>query len=221
MSKLRLPTIEVFHDADSAAIEVEPALTGIEMVSDIAGKLQLINTERRLRLGLDADMIDEREIRWPKFAADLNVVLTNRQFSSVNEIGARVVGRAYFEDKGQRVALVTTQTHFVDEAVAHEVGHLFGLKNVKDIGASEEMGHCPKRLCIMTANHETYEYLVPKQTTMPRRWLERLGIAQPQYDIEPYSMTTGFCGGCADDLREAAVVSFMAKNGLNQARGIY
>jgi len=221
MNQLAVPTVEIFRDLDDAPADIAPALAGIAMVSEIAGRLDVVNTKRSLRLGYaPGTPIDNREIRWPAFAADFNLVLTGKELVGNEAIAdTRPVGRAYVTNIGPQAAVVSMAAPLAEQTAAHELGHMFGLKNIFD--ESTEDTHCDKVFCIMFPVRDIVDYEVPRSRALPGRWLERLGIVRREHDVEPRSSLLGFCDGCTADLRQLAVARFMVKNGLKLPDSIY
>lgn len=225
MSSFEFPCIEIFSDADNLPSSAEVALEGVAKVIAIAGRIDVIDERRKIRLSYKPgeDMADQN-IRWPNFRADYNLVLTERIFSSEADRaqGRHVTGRAHLRvDKPQVAVVSTSASNFADEVVAHEFGHMLGLKNPLGNGLLEGLTHCEKPSCIMYPTSEFIVYEVPRAVSMPKRWMERAGLVKGVHDVEKYSVTTGFCSDCRDDLQQAAVQKFLSKNGLNLPGVIY
>jgi hypothetical protein len=221
MSNVALPCVEIFRDADSSSVDFAPAFEGIDLVANEAGRL-IVESGRRIRLNYEegSDM-DTRPVRWPLFAADFNIVLTDRIFrGETGQDGYRPVGRSSLYENGPQAAVVSTDSRSVKVTVAHELGHMLGLKKPQG-GRLEDIAHCASTTCIMheVSQVRTIKKMIP--STRGRHWMASLGIVEPQFSFSLTDAATEFCEDCRVDLRHAAVAKFMIKNGLDTASGIY
>jgi hypothetical protein len=216
-----LPSVEIFKDADSGSVDLDAAFEGIELVAQDTGRL-LVESGRRIKLHYgDGNGMDRRPVRWPRFVADFNIVVTDRAFEGDAEHeGYRPVGRSSLYEAGPQAAVVSTESRSVKLTVAHELGHMLGLKRPAG-GRLEDIAHCATAACIM---HEVSQVIPVKKmipSTRGRHWMASLGIVEPQFSFSLPEPAHEFCDDCRGDLRLGAVAKFMVKNGLDTASGIY
>jgi len=155
---VRNPTVEIFQDLHSNAQPVELAHEALGYIATIIGPLDIVDDQRRIRLVNNAEQtyVDFNNVRWPRFAADVNIVLSQRAILQdgrgipLHERDAQAHrGPSGISQFGGNVALIDTdKTTAVRSAAAHEFGHLYGLK--KDgVNADGNSLHCAVRSCVM------------------------------------------------------------------------
>lgn len=156
-------SVEIFRDSSRKKLSTEAAEAGIDIVRQIATGVKIMKTTRLLTIAKsEQGFVDMAKIRWPKFDADLNVIVTDRPIfppdmdrsdptddwlqaylSGVMGISQRLPGLG-----STRVAVIDTQISSSTENVtAHEVGHLLNLKKQGETWDNES--HCSTQECTM------------------------------------------------------------------------
>ena len=158
----RFLSAAIYHDDTSPDISIEPALLGIEIVNTITPWIRIEQDMRSQRVGRhNLDYISGDTVRWPRFNADLNIVLTTRRLVSDEDVQSdgrlnykklaykdHLVGLAFSADRvnSKRVALVDISSiKRPEHIVAHELGHLLGIK-----GPIDDNLHCDSKRCLMS-----------------------------------------------------------------------
>lgn len=156
----RFLSAKVYQDSFSPDLPVERAIAGIEIVKTIAPWIRIERTQRAVTVGgTRRDFIVADTLAWPRLDADLNVVLTNRPLvrdGDVLQTGGldhkrlatqeETVGLAFHFSRvgSKRIALVNTRSiRRYEHTVAHELGHLLGVK-----GKNDDQ-HCGQKTCLM------------------------------------------------------------------------
>jgi len=229
--KIPPTTVEIFRDVDAHRdIPLESVYAAIEYVGEIAGKLTVINDSHRIRLGKPTyPMCVMERVRWPKFEAQMNLVLTERTIvSSATSQNAekeaaitqlpRILGIANFSSfwrpTSKDVAIVdVASTPNVKEVMTHEIGHLFGLSRKNRAVSADGGTHCPDPTCVMkpdTGLRIAHEKVHKRGVS---GILERIGIAAPEYVPRYVDEITPFCADCTEELGRTAMMRSLARQG--------
>jgi len=208
-------SVEVFRDAHAPEVDVTYAANGINLVNQITDN-SLVITDTRRKIAItknESPTIRATAIRWPAHpSTDIQLVLTNRSLDASSPhtpssdfddlLFGEVAGYAERNPhKSGGVAVISTLRDTLVEpqfTVAHELGHLFGLRY------NDEGRHCEDNLCIMyPSSTPTVEY-----TRIPSSglsgWLERQGYRKARYTPVESRVATSFCTPCEKQLAQRA-----------------
>lgn len=216
-------TVEVFRDADRKDTSLDLAMPGIDLVRSHDVPLQVIRSDRLLRVARpEDDSVVANKIRWPKLGADLNIVLTNRPLfdtapsSSQDSLYARQdrLGVALYSDRplANKIALIGLgEMGHSDLTVAHEMAHLLNVQPTNAIEGNQR--HCATERCVMhpVARREHIEERVPQKGI--RLIQEKLGYRLPEYTDRLVPMAHDFCIDCGGQLAKRAFFLMMQKSG--------
>lgn len=213
-------TVEIFHDAESGRLDPGVVLSGLEVVSAIAGRLDIIRQTRLLKVSLpNADEVQVDKIRWPAFEADINMVLTERPLVLAQQSNGTIV-----ESINAGVAMPFSQVALIDVSsakfprmtTAHEIGHLFGLKNVGTwVDGPEAGAHCRRMDCIMHSTRLEQPEIVPVSVKGIRKAMQNLKLTPPQYKVVTTCSNAEFCHECTDQLEKAGQKRALARRGIH------
>jgi hypothetical protein len=162
----RLTTVEIFHDEVDGRLPLDPVYQGVQATNDIVGNLQIIRDSELVSVvdgyGFDS-CIAVDYVQWPRFSADLNIIVTNRRLlceqeaslfdylqSGARKVGILAVGIAYTHPEVGRIAIVKMD-ELGDRAAttSHEIGHLYNLKNQGGKHDNDHELHCRDKKCTM------------------------------------------------------------------------
>jgi hypothetical protein len=203
---LFVASIEVFHDQECGPSPfTDEVLEGIEKVNEVTGGLDIVNVHRGIKIAREgAEAVNVNSVRWPRFPANLNIVITDRpvikaDMSHVNP-GQFLTGTS---QRKSRVAVVTAKAGpAMKLSTTHELGHLFGLKSPNTRTSHTDGCHCNGAHCAMSPEAEFSQHEEPTRLfSMPRR-------SQP---VQRTPRNTDFCGDCADELVHHANIRALEK----------
>ncbi|MEO7904299.1 MAG: hypothetical protein ABIR91_00735 [Candidatus Saccharimonadales bacterium] len=199
-------SVEVYRDVECRDAPVDAAESGVDLISRITTGIQIVRASRLLRIApSDSDVVNIDKIRWPKFDADLNVVLTERPICANGGTVAYKYGVSVRDERAGslRVAVVDiNHPDFPDVVAAHELGHLFSLK--KSGESWDNDGHCKLPSCLMQQYTQTIEREVPVTQRGLRRLSEKVGFSSVQYETTKHPKADEFCQECARQLDKSA-----------------
>lgn len=207
-------SVEVFRDA-SSSVDSTAGREGVELVGSFVRNLRIVRSDRAIKLsGSDPGSINPSKVNWPRFSADLNVVLTDKalQLTDEDDKSGVVLGEAQTWSDGTRVAMVDTvrsgsNAQFV---TAHETSHLIGL-SYKRLGETD--GHCDIDECLMYPYTTTSTEKTLRPQKGLRAWRERRGYVMPEWDEYEVAIQKSFCGNCIEQLAQRAFFLLMQKQG--------
>lgn len=231
-----LPTLsaEIFCDSDCGSIPTGTTETAIGYLGSITGGIEVIANSRKVKLANNPNQtyIEPSVIRWPAFRADINVVLTTRSvyFGEADDplpmmdkaLAAQLsatLGIAISNGK-KPVALVdVVKSPAVTPIVVHELGHLFGLKEM-GISKDPKSSHCLLDNCSMKATYEHRPLIVRDVPTGIKKVLGWAGINKPRYTmieerVEP------FCSECSEQVHKKAYFRRVRASGSYVPPGSY
>ncbi|HET6924224.1 MAG TPA: hypothetical protein VFH39_00135 [Candidatus Saccharimonadales bacterium] len=147
-------TFEIFHDIDRGKFPTESVEAAITYIGEIIGEHTILsNRSVRLSSNPSSEYIDMEKIRWPKFSADVNIVLTDRALDKPPEGSdvalldlTRRITTGVSNPLSKVAVIDTLRTTAEAATVTHEIGHLFNLK-LKGITKSTQSPHCALNLC--------------------------------------------------------------------------
>lgn len=153
----RYLTAEIYRDAATPDLSIDPALSGLEIIRDIAPWIRIQKENGIALSGLPEGPIDVDEVPWPKVDADLTIVLTQRKLLGVQAVDHQRsqavdldflgVTMTWLKPKFRQVIVVDTSSiKRPEHIVAHEIGHAFGIDNATT--ESSDM-HCQDKKCLM------------------------------------------------------------------------
>lgn len=215
---MRPLSVEIFRDEDSRHLSPEIAEHGIDNVDRIVRGIEIVRATRLFRMPVNAHgwVESSNRVRWPKFPADLNVILTEKPIAAgpdsktLGDGSLSVGGVAHVDNTvdGLRVAIINTTLPFADIAVAHETGHLLNLKNHGSTCDGE--GHCVNDDCIMHPSQQP-------EITFTSQYIGRRGIFRRKSYREKAtgykSSTEQFCEECSHQARVNSFMLQKAKSG--------
>ena len=157
--------------------------------------------------------IDHSAIRWPKFAGDLNVLVTEFPIYHVDTstepdpvplrkdraISSPTIGLAL---PARKIAIVDTQKSpdALSQATAHEIGHLLGVKKRGD--KWDQVDHCTDAACLMA----THADVSKEEIRIPKRgidaFLERRGYRKAEYKTVD-NRNVAACDECSEQIGQA------------------
>lgn len=206
-------TVEVFRDQDNPKMSVEAAEGGIDRIRRVTTGIEIVRATNILRIAdKEAESADIREINWPDFEADMNIVLTNRKIDDgYHKDFTRGISRSVKGIGALKVAVIDVGRDFSDITVAHEVSHLFSLKESGENW--DKHGHCIDGSCVMHAapSFELITKRVPARGFM--KWMYRLGYSDSPYEKQLVPAVDEFCDECALQLDKKAFFHKQAKEG--------
>jgi len=208
----RPDTVEIFHDNEFGRTDVTAVHQGIEIVRELRPNIEIVNDRRMLRVRPNAAL---DTMRWPKFSADYNILVTPRSLerektlSDVIMSGANV--RAGFAKADLGIAVVNTSVPLaVKTTTAHELGHLYYLKREGKKYDPNHPSHCSDPECLMYFEADMTAELVRLAQNGLKRVLERYGVQSPKLEKQlPYRNNEDFCDECGEQLARNAF--FLAK----------
>ncbi|MEO6513840.1 MAG: hypothetical protein ABIR37_04090 [Candidatus Saccharimonadales bacterium] len=220
--KLITATVEIYHDSLSGRQPTEGVVAGLDIVSAVAGSIEISRDDQLMRIGREPDQeIDFAKIRWPRFKSDFAIVLSNRaiKLDVDNEEEGYLVRCAGIASYAFRVAIINAATVNLATAVAHETGHLFGLKADSDKLNPIMSGHCPTDSCVMHWGHAiaTEQVALPSKS-QTGRLLERLKLKDVQYQRREVETRKEFCDECTDELGTTGKLRALDKIGIHVPR---
>lgn len=160
MMTRRFLTAEIYRDAYSPELSIEPAIYGIDIVKSIAPWIK-VNRQEKIAFDNNATgPIDVDEAFWPDSDADIAIVLTRRDLHNVVSNDHMLGQTARLDFIGvtmtwlkpryrQIVAVNTGGIKRPEHIVAHEIGHVLGVESKN--GPVET--HCPDKKCLMYPLH--------------------------------------------------------------------
>jgi hypothetical protein len=150
-------SVHIYKDSIAPTMSVEPGWAGVELVQDIAPWVEIVRDNDVVHFGQPTDNYVSTDATPRKgLGGDLNVILTPRVIVGEEQalirrtlFGRRVekehyLGWAFFNNRvnGNRTALVTLDSEYPEQTVAHEIGHLLSM------WVKSESGHCDADKCI-------------------------------------------------------------------------
>lgn len=191
-------SVEIFHDVYCGEQDTEGVLQGLAIVEAIAGQLDVVRDTRKLKLTFSSyDPVQMDKIRWPQLGADFNLVLTSRTIVNNNY----PIEGVSLRNGLQRVAIVDSEYEHLPIVVAHELGHLFRLKETGQVAID---GHCALPECVMAAGAEAPRKTMPKSSSRTERILGKLGLKAAEFvEVNDYD-SKHFCDECSDQLEKTA-----------------
>lgn len=195
-------TIEVFREPAVPQSEVLYALEGISLVHGVSNAIELTKDSRTLHLKSDPAWVNTDKIRWPKFSANINIVLTNKALQNNKELESvetgdnlavsnhlgRAIGKLGLLSMSSVLLVSTQDPESIVSTTAHEIGHAVGLKRKGEY--FDGFGHCMSTECLMFPFDTT-------QTTTVRTVSKFMGLYRKQ--VEETELTRNgheFCGEC-------------------------
>lgn len=212
MPEMRQLSVEVFRDYNYPEIDVQPADDGIEKINRIVQGIEIVRKTRLFKLPSWADgSIDMEKIDWPVFPADLNLVLTKTPLSPTESSLTVISGMALSGNKvySPRVAVVDMSYEWTPQVVAHETGHLLGLKQRGSTHDGE--GHCRNAHCLMHYKDDRTNIVEKVRPKSISRLLKR-NIAH-EHITAVESSQQNFCAECRHQLAVNAFMLAKAKAG--------
>lgn len=217
MTERNLPvaTIEIFQDRDNVRHDVSRIHEGIGIVQAITGGLEVIDDTRKIKIANEgARHVVARNIRWPQFLADMNIVVTEKAIQKEAITRASTVEKRKATDgtavTGLGVVLIAARSPRASTTTAHELGHLFGLKTGGSLYAPHSL-HCADVNCLM------HPVVLEKPSDELDNMLDVIGVKRflggflknvPQ---RATNYQTDFCFECVRQLRHAANVRALGK----------
>lgn len=205
------PRVEIFQDTQSGVQPVALAHEALGYIATIVGPLDTVDDQRRIRLVNNPEQpyVDFDNVRWPRFSADANIVLTDR---AILRDGKTIPApeRAAQARRGPsglsqgNLALINTRgSTAVRSAIVHEFGHMYGLKK-EGANADKNSLHCAVRSCVM----RPYINQVPRSfMSAAEVVLERPNPKGPDAAKLPLDLgQRHFCDECAGQLARAVVL---------------
>ena len=136
--------MEVFRDVDTPHVAIDPVVASIHGLKTVTDTIRVENSRRKLRIAAtESPTYALENVRaWPSLPADLNIVVTERPFTS-----PRVLGQARTATDrsrlGSRIAVVSAhkENGRLATIARHELHHLVS-------GSS----HCDTPDCLMQQN---------------------------------------------------------------------
>lgn len=193
MSKI---SVEVFSDA-AQDIDTDMVVHAIEYVNSIARNLEVIKASRRLRLGT-SESVNVNTIRWPKFTAHINVVLTERTLlvkGGSNPLGSSIVSPPPLGS----VAIVRNVEPMVQTTTSHELGHTMFLRY-----PFTDDSHCKNSNCLMQPANGVIDTRRRVKRGSIGAILEKAGFMDERYEIVSSVDRTDFCEDCKEQLAKKA-----------------
>ena len=182
------------------------------MVSDTAGRFDIVNDSRRLRLaGKSGHIIADNVRNWPQFEADINIILTKCPISYTTQDAYTAPERTglMLTPNHRRVAIINAERpKTLQQTVAHYMGHL--LVDARAVAHLDKYGHCRRDECVMQAN---MDWRADRSVMSVFDLLSNLasgGMSKPSAEHK----AEHFCVDCKDVLKGAALQVFLYKNGL-------
>jgi len=217
-------SVEVFRDRDARNLSTESAEAGVDIVRQITTGIEIIRTTGLITIANPkGDDFDMEKIRWPRFEADLNIVVTNRPLydpdrdknttATANVLTGRkttLVGNSlYVPGVGTgRVAVIdTSRSGSPVHVAAHETGHLLKLKSSGD--SWNFKGHCIDPECLMQSGEKLETVTEYKPLSSLKAWLG----CKPERTVTYKSLVEDFCDECTEQLDRNAHYYQLAKAG--------
>lgn len=147
---------EVYRDACSPELSVDPALHGIDIVKSIAPWITIRDQNKIACDDVLDGPIDVDETFWPETDADIAIVLTRRELLNASSRGyvrsqtspSDYIGvtLTWFKPRYRQVVVVNTRSiRRPEHVVAHEIGHVLGVEGTSQQGDA----HCSDKKCLM------------------------------------------------------------------------
>lgn len=190
-------SVEIFRDTNSPDQITEYGEKSVELVNYFAKNLEISKAGRGLRLGAATASLVMENISWPRFDADLNLIITSRNLISD---GQEALGSAQASIvRREGVAVVSTASFSPELTGAHELGHLLHFRDRTNL---HDSSHCQIDECLMSSTQKTK--WVHRETPQQRaRRTLRKPRTQPLLS-EAYEIDSNrtFCPSCIDQLAQ-------------------
>lgn len=209
--------IEVFRDCDSNSQITDEVMSGIDIVKAVLPSLNVISTDKTFKITEQStSSIDyDCSVASPPTSANFSLIITDRPiYSSVGQFDIgdiyfdynnrykdrkrheRAAGLAIRNDLGGIAIVSTFRCSNTAETVAHEIAHLYGLKQIGDKYDFIQKGHCIDKRCIMYYKVEidSPSSLVAKKNML----LKLFGLQVVGMSLG--SLASDFCDDCKSEL---------------------
>jgi hypothetical protein len=217
-------SVEIFRDAGSRDVSIDAATDGVDRIRRITTGIEIVRATKLLKLTNDdqATLIKPARIRWPKFEADMNIVLTQRTLflppdnHSDTDIDSRGHGVRHFgvamNASGKKIAMIDAASpDFPELVVAHEIGHMFNLK--KNGQTWDSRSHCVHDTCVMYQTAGVEEVERPIERRGIRKLVESAGLIDVEYGNFIVPRAEEFCDECSHQLDKTSYFIKQSKAG--------
>lgn len=145
--------IEVLRDAETSDINTAPAIEAISFINHLVGDpLEVVRYDRTVQLTeRPYPVIRSSEVTWPPAAIILKLVLTKRDLAMDERLDILAYTKRN-DLSSSGVSIVNTNAMNIVSpqfTIAHELGHLFGLRYTSESDRPADTKHCHDRDCIM------------------------------------------------------------------------
>ena len=213
-------SIEIFTDHASPSLDPAIGRQGLELINSITNdRFEIIRDTRRVRLGepdrptIESSKVDLLRLK-KSSPASFAIVLTSRPLSLPDTPqNQSITGYAErFQGLDSGAAVVSTRGGEAQLTLAHEMGHLVGMRYQTESPTLDPDSHCQTETCLM---HGTHEVMPGETLRVVKRgianWLERRGYVPADYSKSPdQRSSTSFCQPCIDQMGRRAF--FLAKH---------
>lgn len=149
-------TAEIYRDALTPEMSIEPALHGIDIIHSVTPWVRILSQDKFAFEGMPSAPINVENTPWPDSEADIIVVLTRRPLLNVIDSAAmtnrlsdeRHIGATltWIEPRLEQVVITDVSSICRPEhIVAHELGHVMGVRTT----SKQDELHCESRRCLM------------------------------------------------------------------------
>jgi hypothetical protein len=216
-------SVEIFRDVDGRDMSIEAAVEGVERIRHVTTGIEIVRATKLLKIvNNGADRVQPNKIRWPKFEADMNIILTERSLFLPRESEPSESSDMYdnhisplgialkYGDK--KIAVVDTVTpDFPELIAAHEIGHMFNLK--KNGATWDSDVHCVSDGCMMYKTAGVVEIEQPIAQRGFRGLIERCGLREPEYSKFIVPSAEKFCDECVHQIDKTSYFIRQSKLG--------
>lgn len=216
-------TIEIFRDAATPEIAIEPVYDGLNIIQGITGGLQVLKDNRKIKVPSKDKLIQPEKIRWPVFSSDFAIIASGNPFyvdlDEVENIEKIQTGVACTAQDGTRVAIIdVARSSDAAGTTVHEVGHFLGLKHMYEGVNSDpdDKNHCVIDSCFMSG---------VKKLVVGPAFENDDSVLEPEPTFETITgsiVRSAFCGECTEELvKSADIINRARMGGMNPFKMYY
>lgn len=209
-------SVEIFRDRICPKGVVGMGEKAVTLVNYFAKNLEIKRSDRILHLGEPSDTpLTAASVNWPRFDANLNLVITSRGITSY---GQKALGVAIASaEPTKSVAIISAGELSPELTGAHELSHLLHFRDNTNLA---DPSHCQIDECLMNGTQALKR--VTREVPRPKIHRTLRKERRQSYHTDSYetSAKRTFCLSCIEQLGQKAfyLASLYSGNGFARQR---